>query len=298
MAGYEKRGEEEDIAEIVRKKLDKIREKPFKKEEIKPKEDFGRRFQSIGETLLKKEEIKPKKDFGRRFQSIGETLPKKEEIKPKEDFGRRFQSIGETLPKKEEIKPKEDLEDLRIPIGEPILEAPETSPPSPVNEPASIKPRSGKLPKVILTLSIIVFLLAVLIVAFVLFWMYRDSTDKSRPLYVNEGLQSAVVNGEESVYIILSGDLDIDKISGVTIVFSSSDNSEHPYSPTFISREYDINASELNLESFKDVLVARAFFDYKPSLDQGNGTADLSGSAATIGPFVRFWETVRDFLGQ
>ncbi|OGJ17858.1 hypothetical protein A3K73_02110 [Candidatus Pacearchaeota archaeon RBG_13_36_9] len=287
MAGAEKRGKEEDILEVVRKKLDKIRERSLKREEVKPRGDFERLLIPITKSVEEHE-------FS---HNVSTSEPAFEE----HEFSHNV-STSEPAFEEHEFS-------HQVSISEPALEEPETNPPIPISDsieepetnplvsgPVSVKPRS-KLPKGVLIFSIIIILLAVITIAFVLFWMYRDSDDKSRELYTNEGLQSAVVTGEESVYLILSEDLDIDEISEVSIVFSSSDDSEHPYTPAFISREYEINTSELNLESFKDITAVRAFFQYRPSSTAGNETNELSGDAASLGPFVGFWKKVKGFLG-
>ncbi|GEM_PF-5812278 len=296
MVGYPKRGEEEDIADLVRKKFDKIRTKTSKEKDFK---DIN--FEEDELSLVKKKSsfrtsaFEEPSSIDDSYQVneaplINETSPidksssiNEPSIMDKPSLGNKFSSNKSFISEKE-------TEMFPTPIEEP-------SPPAvPLdNEVAPVK-LTNRLPRTILTLSVIVFLLAVIVVAFVLFWMYRDSSGGTRELSVNEDLQSAVVNNEETAYVVLSGDLDINTISSVSIVFSSSDDSTHTYSPTFISGEYEINASEIDLESFKDVIVARAFLDYKPSSTSGNETADLSGSAASLGPFVRFWENVRDFL--
>jgi len=274
MAEYKKRGGEEDIAEVVRKKLEKLKRKDFSstKTDFKPKDGFEEPFIPVKEPSLAKSEIDTQYKTSSLFEESPVQVSKSPIVEPDRDIP---------------VAPVDESS-----LFKPTIEAR----PVPINEPSSVKPVSSKLPKAILKLSIIVFLLAVIIVAVILFLMYRDSTGNFRDLSVNENIQSAVVNNEEKVSIVLSNDVDLNKVSSLLIVFGSIDNSEHPYYPISISREYEINASDINLENFEDVTAAMAFFEYAPSAVQGNESSELSGSAASLGPFVRFWEVVKDFL--
>jgi len=293
MAGYEKRGEEEDIADFVRKKFDRIREDSPKGKKVKSGDYFGK-ASNLREKWPKKREAKPREDFERFSIPVTEPASREPEITSSIAVTESYSEEQEKHPSIAVMEPSSEKQDSNplMPISEPIFEETESKqPPSPIGEPV-IRQKSSRLPRVILTISIIVFLLAAIIVGFVLFQMYGESTEETRVLGTNENLQSAVISGEQTAYVILSGNLDSNAIYSISIIFSASDDSIYSYNPNFISGEYEINASEVGLESFKDVVVARAFPEYKASPAQANETDD-SGSSASLGPFVGFWKKVK-----
>ncbi|GEM_PF-6432642 len=147
--------------------------------------------------------------------------------------------------------------------------------PVPLVKPVPVKEKKRKVPLVILVIAIIVVLLG--IIAIFIFMFYKPGLSKSeRLLYIEAGLEKASVENEEIAYIRIDKNTDFNKISKLTIIFSTGEGVEFTYVPESFAFEYQISASQLGITDFRDILSVRASFEYVESPSQINGSSTVT----------------------
>jgi len=120
--------------------------------------------------------------------------------------------------------------------------------------------KSNKIPIIILIIAI----LLVLIILIVLLFYYLQV--KERYIGVDENIESALIKNEEKAFIELSDNLDLNNINQINFIFYDKENTGYPYLAQQINSSYEINAWELKLENFKQIIGVKSEIEYKQSL--------------------------------
>jgi hypothetical protein len=143
-------------------------------------------------------------------------------------------------------------------------------------------PRKHRVYLIILIIAITLIFLAILgAIGYFIYESLRSNTNE-RYLSANENIMQAVIENEKIANIILSNEIDLIKVSKISIVFSAQDNSEHPYETDYIGKEYEISASDLGLESFESITAVKVFLEYSSEpAPQTNVTSPLINQTST-----------------
>ncbi len=245
-----KRGNEEDIAELVRKKLERHRKQ-------------------MGKPLRGGEQDTEK------MQVDSSYVPSLNPSGPSEIF--REASRG----KKEILRVSNKNSAKKIPL-QPAKKPFQRAKPKPIIKKEEVKhPAKSKTPLIIVSLLIILVFFGILVAVLFLFYNAPLKSGE-RELSVNDLISHARVTDEKTANIKLVDSLDLERISLVTIIFVAGDSTQYTYYPGYVDKEYTIQARDINLDSFKEITTAVAIVDFKvkPALDSGNASVNITSNPA------------------
>ncbi len=216
-------------------------------------------------------------------EDIAESIREKLEEHKKQEFSRDNNPSFYSKPvfptpntDGEIITPEKSEPDTISSIITPEKSAPitcEKHKPVPLAKPtAPTKEKKKRAPLIVLAIIIIVVLLGILAVFAFLFYG-PDSSKPERTLYIEAGLENATVKNEETVYVKIAENINLEELAKLTIIFITLDNSEFIYEPEIVKREYEISASQLGVDNFKEIVSARVSFEYVESPFQINDSS-------------------------
>jgi len=244
---------EEDIVEVIRKKLE------AHKRQESVKSGVGKGEERV---VQRESPMQPKSDFNQYLPSQSEPIPQEpKEVQFSKQDARLGMQSSPAVQVNESIFPNKVTSSLK---EQPPAAVPSRAAPYPPGTMAEVpKRKKGRL--ILIILIIIILLLIALLIIYLLFFM----SSSERELNSSENIEKAVVLENGEALIELEKGVDLDLLREVQIIFSV-DDAEYLYNPEYISREYNVHASDLGLENFDDVTSVRAIFGYKHG--EPNGT--------------------------